>query len=50
MANWRGNQMIDAQLRVMVLLQETTPEGARWVDARASDEAALARWHAPARS
>ncbi len=24
--------------------QETTPEGARWVDARVSDDAALARW------
>jgi len=24
--------------------KETTPEGARWVDARASDDAALARW------
>ncbi|MCB1374164.1 MAG: molybdenum cofactor biosynthesis protein MoaE [Rhodobacteraceae bacterium] len=30
--------------------KETTPEGACWVDARAADEAALARWHAPARS
>lgn len=27
MANWRGNQMIDAQLRVIVLIHETTPEG-----------------------
>jgi inward rectifier potassium channel len=27
MANWRGNQMVDAQLRVMVLLEEKTPEG-----------------------
>lgn len=27
MANWRGNQMIDAQLRVMVLTTERTPEG-----------------------
>ena len=24
--------------------KETTPEGAQWVDARASDDAALARW------
>jgi molybdopterin synthase catalytic subunit len=24
--------------------KETTPEGARWVDARADDDAALARW------
>ncbi len=24
--------------------KETTPDGARWVDARASDDAALARW------
>jgi molybdopterin synthase catalytic subunit len=24
--------------------KETTPEGARWVDARVSDDAALARW------
>jgi molybdopterin synthase catalytic subunit len=24
--------------------KETTPEGARWVDARAADDAALARW------
>ncbi|NIC39892.1 molybdenum cofactor biosynthesis protein MoaE, partial [Aquabacterium sp. A08] len=23
---------------------EQTPEGARWVDARASDDAALAKW------
>ncbi|MFT3665738.1 molybdenum cofactor biosynthesis protein MoaE [Piscinibacter sp.] len=29
--------------------KETTPEGARWVDARVDDDAALARWgiHAP---
>lgn len=27
MANWRGNQMVDAQLRVMVLMEEKTPEG-----------------------
>jgi inward rectifier potassium channel len=27
MANWRGNQMVDAQLRVIVLVTETTPEG-----------------------
>lgn len=29
--------------------KESTPEGARWVDARVSDDAALARWgiHAP---
>jgi inward rectifier potassium channel len=27
MANWRGNQMIDAQLRVIVLTTERTPEG-----------------------
>jgi len=26
--------------------KETTPEGARWVDARATDDAALARWTA----
>ena len=25
--------------------KETTPEGARWVEARASDDAAAARWH-----
>jgi molybdopterin synthase catalytic subunit len=25
--------------------KEQTPEGARWVDARSSDEAALKRWH-----
>jgi molybdopterin synthase catalytic subunit len=25
--------------------KEQTPEGARWVDARSSDEAALRRWH-----
>jgi molybdopterin synthase catalytic subunit len=24
--------------------KETTPEGARWVDARVADDAALARW------
>ena len=24
--------------------KEATPEGARWVDARVSDDAALARW------
>jgi molybdopterin synthase catalytic subunit len=24
--------------------KEVTPEGARWVDARVSDDAALARW------
>jgi len=24
--------------------KETTPQGARWVDARVSDDAALARW------
>ena len=24
--------------------KETTPDGTRWVDARASDDAALARW------
>ena len=24
--------------------KETTPDGARWVDARVSDDAALARW------
>ena len=27
--------------------KETTPEGARWVDARDSDDAALARWNIP---
>lgn len=27
MANWRGNQMVDAQLRVTVLVEEKTPEG-----------------------
>lgn len=27
MANWRGNQMVDAQLRAMLLTTETTPEG-----------------------
>lgn len=27
MANWRGNQMIDAQLKLFLLLTETTPEG-----------------------
>jgi molybdopterin synthase catalytic subunit len=26
--------------------KEETPEGARWVDARASDDDAAARWHA----
>jgi inward rectifier potassium channel len=26
-ANWRGNQMVDAQLRVIVLTEEKTPEG-----------------------
>ena len=25
--------------------KEQTPDGARWVDARSSDEAALKRWH-----
>jgi len=30
--------------------KETTPEGARWVDARASDDAALARWGVEARN
>ena len=28
--------------------KETTPEGARWVDARASDDEAAARWETPA--
>ena len=28
--------------------KEQTPQGARWVDARVSDDAALARWQAPA--
>lgn len=28
--------------------KETTPEGTRWVEARASDEAAAQRWQAPA--
>ncbi|WP_194713516.1 molybdopterin synthase catalytic subunit MoaE [Noviherbaspirillum soli] len=28
--------------------KEQTPEGARWVDARSSDEAALRRWSEPA--
>jgi molybdopterin synthase catalytic subunit len=28
--------------------KETTPEGARWVDARTSDEEAAARWEPPA--
>ena len=28
--------------------KETTPSGARWVDARVSDDAALARWGVPA--
>ncbi len=27
MANWRGNQMVDAALKVIVLVTETTPEG-----------------------
>ena len=27
--------------------KETTANGARWVDARVSDDAALARWHLP---
>ena len=30
--------------------KETTPEGARWVDARASDDEAAARWENPAAS
>lgn len=30
--------------------KEQTPEGARWVDARASDEVALAKWGIPAAS
>ena len=30
--------------------KETTPEGARWVDARESDDAALARWGIEARN
>jgi molybdopterin synthase catalytic subunit len=30
--------------------KETTPEGARWVDARADDDAALARWGIAARN
>jgi molybdopterin synthase catalytic subunit len=30
--------------------KETTPEGARWVDARAADDAALARWGIAARN
>jgi molybdopterin synthase catalytic subunit len=30
--------------------KEQTPEGARWVDARASDDAALARWGITARN
>jgi molybdopterin synthase catalytic subunit len=29
--------------------KETTPEGARWVDARASDDEAAARWQDPSR-
>ncbi|MEJ5125366.1 molybdopterin synthase catalytic subunit MoaE [Comamonas sp. MYb21] len=29
--------------------KEDTPEGARWVDARVSDEAAMARWGLPQR-
>ena len=28
--------------------KETTAEGARWVDARVSDDAAMARWQVPA--
>ena len=27
--------------------KETTPQGARWVDARTSDDEAAARWHEP---
>ncbi len=27
--------------------KETTPDGARWVDARVSDDAAMARWQLP---
>lgn len=30
--------------------KETTPEGARWVDARVSDDAAAARWGLPAQA
>ena len=30
--------------------KEQTPEGARWVDARSSDDAAMARWGLPAAS
>ena len=30
--------------------KETTPDGARWVDARVSDDAALARWGIDARN
>lgn len=30
--------------------KETTPDGARWVDARVSDDAAAARWGLPAQS
>jgi molybdopterin synthase catalytic subunit len=30
--------------------KEHTPEGARWVDARSSDDEALARWGIPARN
>jgi molybdopterin synthase catalytic subunit len=30
--------------------KETTPEGARWVDARVDDDAALARWGISARN
>lgn len=30
--------------------KETTPEGARWVDARVADDAALARWGITARN
>lgn len=28
--------------------KEQTPQGARWVDARATDDAALAKWNSPA--
>jgi molybdopterin synthase catalytic subunit len=28
--------------------KEVTPEGARWVDARSSDDEAAARWEGPA--
>jgi molybdopterin synthase catalytic subunit len=30
--------------------KEQTPQGAHWVDARASDDAALARWGIQARN